>query len=280
MSTLSAEQHLLLESWCPGIEIVRDHSWGLVDTVVQEGVTADGRRVIIKASGQDNHHLVREIAAHREWVPVLASTGHAPVLLHEDADARLLVTHYLPGQLVENTASESKPETYRQAGALLARIHSSTSQVDIGYEEALRKKALAWLDKPHRIEPIAETRLREVIASWPTPPVTLVPTHGDWQPRNWLDDESTIRIIDFGRAEHRPAASDFARLATQQFVGRRDLETAFLDGYGDDPREPDAWHRMLIREAIGTAAWAFQVRDEGFEAQGHRMIADALRAYS
>ncbi|WP_328993785.1 hypothetical protein OG394_05425 [Kribbella sp. NBC_01245] len=30
------------------------------------------------------------------------------------------------------------------------------------------------------------------------------------------------------------------------------------------------------REAIGTAVWAYQVRDESFEQQGHRMIAEAL----
>ncbi|MGW6199374.1 phosphotransferase family protein [Kribbella sp. NPDC055110] len=32
------------------------------------------------------------------------------------------------------------------------------------------------------------------------PPATLVPTHGDWQPRNWLVDNGTVRVIDFGRA--------------------------------------------------------------------------------
>ena len=31
------------------------------------------------------------------------------------------------------------------------------------------------------------------------------------------------------------------------------------------------------REAIGTAAWAYQVGDRPFEEQGHRMIAAALR---
>jgi len=38
-----------------------------------------------------------------------------------------------------------------------------------------------------------------------------------------------------------------------------------LEGYGDDPREPAAWHRNRVREAIGTAVWAYQVGDETFE---------------
>lgn len=278
MTGLSDDQRTLLETWCPGIEVIRDHSWGLVDTVVLEA-SVGGQRVIVKASGPDNHHLVREVEAHREWVPTLAATGHAPTLLHADADARLIVTAYLPGKLVEGTDSEFDPDTYRQAGKLLARIHQTSSRLDVDHSKLLRDKALGWLDRSHRIAPEVEVELRSIIASWPTPPTVVVPTHGDWQPRNWLDDAGTIRIIDFGRAEYREASSDFARLATQQFIGRPDLEAAFIDGYGEDPREPEPWKRLQIREAVGTATWAYQVGDEGFEAQGHRMIADALARF-
>jgi hypothetical protein len=54
---------------------------------------------------------------------------------------------------------------------------------------------------------------------------------------------------------------------------------AFLDGYGPDPRDAGAWHRDRVRAAIGTAVWAHRVGDEPFEAQGHRMIAEALSSY-
>ena len=76
----------------------------------------------------------------------------------------------------------------------------------------------------------------------------------------------------------RPALTDFARLAVQDFRRDPNLEAALLDGYGTDPREPEAWQRNRVREAIGTAAWAHRVGDEPFEAQGHRMIAEALSA--
>lgn len=85
-------------------------------------------------------------------------------------------------------------------------------------------------------------------------------------------------MIDFGRADMRPALTDFARLAAQDFRRNPALVKAFLDGYGSDPRERDAWHRTRVREAIGTAAWAYQVGEEAFEAQGLRMIAEALSA--
>lgn len=103
-----------------------------------------------------------------------------------------------------------------------------------------------------------------------------MPTHGDWQPRNWVVHKGVVSVIDLGRADLRPALTDFARLAAQQFRTDPALEAAFLHGYGDDPREPAAWRRNRIREAIATAVWAHQVGDEPFETQGHRMIAEAL----
>ena len=136
----------------------------------------------------------------------------------------------------------------------------------------------AWLAGAHRIAPGTVARLHAELDSWPTPPATLVPTHGDWQPRNWLVHAGVVAVIDFGRAALRPALTDFARLEVQQFRGHPALERAFLDGYGDDPREPAAQHRSRVREAIGTAAWAHRVGDERFERQGHRMIAEALAA--
>lgn len=85
-----------------------------------------------------------------------------------------------------------------------------------------------------------------------------------------------MRVIDFGRAALRPAMSDFARLAAQDFARSAALEAAFVEGYGPDPREPQAWHRTRVREAIGTACWAHAVGDLAFEEQGLRMIDDAL----
>ena len=124
------------------------------------------------------------------------------------------------------------PSTYRQAGELLAVFHAQTTGTDDDYERRENEKALAWLSGPHRIAPDTVERLRAEIAAWPTPAATLVPTHGDWQPRNWLVHDGVVSVIDFGRAAMRPAMTDFARLAVQDFLRDLELEAAFLDGYG------------------------------------------------
>ncbi|GAB2600574.1 phosphotransferase [Kribbella endophytica] len=271
----TTRQQELLGEWLPGAELVKDLSWGLVGTTVlllQHNTT----RYIAKAGDDADTNIARELRAHREWLTPWTSRGLAPQLAFADADAKLLVTHYLPGDLVEGTPRERSPETYHQAGVLLAQLHEQFTVEDNDFEATENQKSLAWLAGPHRIAPDVVTRLRNEITAWPTPPSTLVPTHGDWQPRNWLIHEGTVSVIDFGRAELRPAWGDFGRLAAQQFRQDPALEAAFLNGYGTDPRDPATWRRNRIREAIGTTCWAYRVRSEDYELQGHRMIAEVL----
>lgn len=275
LGTLSAAQRSLVDGWLPGAVVEADLSWGLIETTVLR-VASGGQTYVPKAGGPGDHHLAREIRAHLNWLAPWTAIGRAPALAFHDRAAKLVVTHHLPGSLVLGAAGADDPDVYRQAGALLALLHGQLRVRDDGWEARENTRSLAWLDGQHRIAADVVERLRGEVTSWPTPPAYLVPTHGDWQPRNWIIHDDVVSIIDFGRADLRPAATDFGRLAVQDF--RRDprLEQAFMAGYGADPREPAAWRRMRIREAIGTAAWAYQVGDEAFEAQGHRMIADAL----
>ncbi|HWD80402.1 MAG TPA: phosphotransferase [Kribbella sp.] len=272
---LSERQRELLDQWLPSATIVRDHSWGIIGTLVLE-LEHDGARYIAKAGDATDHHLARELRAHRNWLRPWTTRGRAAELINADDEAKLLLTRYLPGELVEGTPYEFTPDTYQQAGELLAALHQQTAVRDDAYEYRENERILRYLGMPHRIAPDVVDRVRTTIARWPTPTALLVPTHGDWQPRNWLIDHGTVRVIDFGRADLRPGYTDLARLAVQQFQRDPALEPAFLSGYGGDPREPDAWQRTRVREAVSTAVWAYQVGEEAFEQQGHRMLAAAL----
>ncbi len=232
---LSDRQRLLLERWLPGACVVTDHSWGQVATTVLE-VAHEGARLIVKAGGEGDHHIERELHAHRHWLGPWTAIGRAPALVHGDAEARLLVTQYLPGRLVLGGDHADDPAIFHQAGELLALFHGQSVSADDDYERRENDKALAWLSGAHRIGAPAAERLREQIEGWPTPSAVLTPTHGDWQPRNWLlDDDKVVRIIDFGRAAMRAPLTDFGRLAVQDFRRDARLEAAFLAGYGSDP---------------------------------------------
>ncbi|MGN5237173.1 phosphotransferase [Rhodococcus sp. SJ-3] len=275
LDRLTQSQQATLRGRLPQFDVVADMSWNLVETTVLRIATPEGR-FVVKAGGAADHHIAREIRAHETWTGQWVATGHAVRMVHSDRDAKLVVTEFLPGRLVQDDAAMSSLDTYAQAGRILAAFHAQESVEDDGYERRANDKSLRWLAAPHRIEPDVAERLRAMIRAWPTPAATLVPTHGDWHSRNWIIDDGTVRVIDFGRADRRPAIEDFDRLAAREFVRIPGAEVAFLGGYGTDPREPNAWFRQRIRAAIGNAVWAFQVGDEAFEAEGHHMIAQLL----
>lgn len=258
--------------------LVRDMSWGLVETTVLH-VRSGSDELVVKAAGPSDTHLPREIAAHPSYTAPLVAAGRAARLRDASPEARVILLDYLPGELVLGTHAEWTPGTYAQAGALLRQVHEQDAMPDAEYEARATAKQLHWLDQPHPIDPSVAARVRALLEAAPAPTVTLVPTHGDWHPRNWLVDDGIVRAIDFGRFAFRSASTDLTRMAAQQWRERPDLEAAFFDGYGPDPRDPDLWRLDALREAVGTVCWAFKVGDEQFERHGHRMLADALAAY-
>ena len=272
---LSVSQAELVERWLPGVRLRKDLSWNLMDTAVLE-VEHEHHKYIVKAAGSLNHHVGREIDAHEFSVNVWARQNRAPMLVHSDRSMNILMTEYLEGSLVEGTAAEYDTETYQQAGRLMRAFHEQAAQTDPDYEAIAVSKTLSWLRTPHRIERSYVEKVQAILGGYQPKPVVLVPTHGDWQPRNWLMDGTELRIIDFGRYEFRPAATDFCRLAVQQWRSHPHLEGAFFEGYGSDPRDRELWNVALLREAVATAAWAYQAGDQRFEQQGHRMLRDAL----
>ena len=275
---LANQQVDVVESWLPTPRLVADLSWGLVDTVVLH-LTTGGGDVIVKAGGASNHHIGREISAHEGHTGPLVAAGGAARLIGASREANVLAVEYLPGRLVEGVPAEIDHDTYVQAGRLLWLLHDQESRSDDSFERVATERAVAWLDANHRIAPEAERAARRILTDYQPKPVSVVPTHGDWQPRNWLVHDGNVAVIDFGRFAFRPAASDLCRLAVQQWRTDPALEDAFLLGYGPDPREADLWRMLQLREAIGTAAWAYQVGATDFEAQGHRMLDEALLAY-
>src|SRR5699024_4075940 len=104
----------------------------------------------------------------------------------------------------QGAPAEDDPATYRQAGELLALVHRQDGRLDAEHHVRTRAIALRWLEGEHRIAPATVRRLRTVLAGHPSDPVTVVPTHGDYTPRNWLMHQGEVAVIDFGRAVWRP----------------------------------------------------------------------------
>lgn len=275
-SGLSARQHdFVVTVLGNDIELVSDMSWGQVDTRVLR-VMVRANHFVVKAAGSGNHHIGREITAHETATGPLLSRNLCAQLVAADRESNALITTFVPGELVEGRPDEFSHKVHAQAGALLGAFHRQTTRVDDTYEARVTDQALHRLGQDHRIEHDIAVRAREILTRYSPRPAPVVPTHGDWQPRNWLFDGEHLRVIDFGRFDYRPASTDLCRLAVQQWRTMPALEAAFMSGYGDDPRNAEVWAIDLLREAIGTAVWAYQIGDEPFERQGHRMLREAI----
>lgn len=276
---LTPQQRSFVSATTGDFHVLDDLSWpeGGVDTVVLRIATGDGER-IVKAGGEDNHHIRREIRGHVQATGPLVERGLAARMHAAHARVGVLVLEYLPGHLVERTSDELDADVHRQAGAMLRIMHDQSSTVDDTYAARADAKALSWLDRGHHIPAEQVEAVRAAFATPHAAGARLVPTHGDWQPRNWLIDDGTVRMIDLGRYDRRAPESDLVRLAAQQWRTKPELEAAFLDGYGADPRGED-WRYAQLREAVATAGWALMVGDDQFEAQGLRMVTEALTAF-
>jgi Ser/Thr protein kinase RdoA (MazF antagonist) len=271
--SLTDRQCGLLDDWLGSWEVVAEHSWPLQGTTVLRVRTAAGERVV-KAGGG---HFEREVSAHESTLSTI-DDPRLPRLLHASRDAAIFVTTWLPGDLVEGTPAEDDPDTYRQAGFLLALIHTSP-EVSSDYMPRMVAKLSQYLDAARELlAPGVWAKASARVRAIDPRPVEVVFTHGDYQPRNWLIDEGTVRVIDFGRSEWRPAVSDVVRLQHQQFVGRPDLVEAFFAGYGHGPAtfDPDVSALEHLLQSLGTVVWAHTMRDTEFEAHGHRMVGRVL----
>jgi hypothetical protein len=284
LADLDPGQRAVVDGWFPdGAEVVRDLSWGPgYATVLHLRAGPDGADVVLKAGGGSGHHVAREVAGYAAADTAWTARDLAPRLLHADVEHRLLVVDLLPGRLAADLPDD--PDLHRQAGAALARLHRSGSRPDDGSERRQRDHSRALLDTEHRVDPADAAWLRAWLDAYDPGPTLLVPTHGDYSPRNWLvdddpDDEhgsARLRVIDLGRFDHRPAASDLCRLHERHWRTRPDLAAAFVDGYGDDPRSGDLWTAQRIREAVGVVTWALRMGDTAFEQEGLATVAEIV----
>jgi Ser/Thr protein kinase RdoA (MazF antagonist) len=266
---LTSEQFRLLGQWLGRWDVEEDMSWGVQGIHVLRLATQSGR-VVAKASAA-SHHIRREIRAYREMTAPLAN--QAPEIVQGDARAGLVVTRWLPGTLVESGPFEFSPETFRQAGSLLKRLHQPRQETR-SYDPAALNKIEDFVKRAEALVSPGLLRAAQSIAASHVPaPRVLYATHGDYQPRNWVEDGGLLGVIDFGRAGYRPWVTDLVRLEHAYFLDRPDLRDEFFAGYGRDPAEEhDSWRLDHLLQSLGTIVWAHDVGDSLFEATGRRML--------
>jgi Ser/Thr protein kinase RdoA (MazF antagonist) len=203
-----------------------------------------------------------EVRAYRRWVPRLG--GAACRLLHADAPRGYLVVDAAPGR----AATPDDTAAFAAAGEVLGRLHS----LPAGAEGSGADDWEAWCDLARRQTELVlrecravgvavdEQLLRERSEEALRRPLPIVPTHGDYQPHNWVVDEAgAVRVIDFGGSALRPAAYDLTRLMFRACWDRPDLATELLRGYGR-PLEAEEVRFVELYLGIVAARGAYRGR--------------------
>jgi Ser/Thr protein kinase RdoA (MazF antagonist) len=112
-------------------------------------------------------------------------------------------------------------------------------------------------------------------------PVSLVPCHGDFIPRNWLvaDDGKWVGVIDFEHSRYDAPEADLAFLWDGELAELPDHRTALLRGYGG----LDEWGRrrltaLRVVTAIARAVGGSHACDRRVELVGRRALSHLAAA--
>jgi Ser/Thr protein kinase RdoA (MazF antagonist) len=257
------------------VEVVADLSWAdLGLSVVLEVRAEDGRPLIVK-SHTDGYRNQFERDAYRRWVPAIAD--RAPALVAADEDGTVLVLTKLDAG---PPSDELPPATYTDAGRVLQRFHASAESVlDPGWAQQRLDGLRSWIDRmPAGLIPDDDLAFAEAEAKvlLDLPPPVLVPTHGDFQPRNWrVDEAGRVFLFDFEKARHDWWTHDLQRMWWREWLDRPDLRDAFLDGYGRalDETERARLRANSARGHVVQIIWATAHGDERFADEGRAQLA-------
>lgn len=237
-----ADRDTALENLCREVlgdwELLAQHPTQRPGSQVWRVRNTDGREFVAKRHLNQQKHE-RESHAYRHWVPTL--TERAPRLIASEPRVPAIVMTALPGEPADSGApgSPPHPETeahyHRQAGELLRRLHTTRAGPPASEPpNPLSQRLAHWLPAAQLILTTDElallTSFTADLADADTVP--LVPCHLDYQPRNWVVDETgVLRIVDFEHARLDIAIRDLVRLEYRHWPGRPDLREAFYEGY-------------------------------------------------
>lgn len=280
MTDLPGALHQLVKTVTDTCTVVAEHPRpGDIRPSVWEVNGPDGERWFAKQHAGPKLHR-REVDAYRKWTVALGS-GRAPALVAADAEARTILVTAVPGRSLDRLRlpAEQERKAYEQAGELLARHHAAAGDgptsdlAPEGWDEAVA----TLLDRTAMYVPEHDLALVRALAEQAPSRLPRVAAHGDYMPKNWMweETEQLLRVIDFERAELRPAAyRDLSRLRYRILHHRPDLDAAFHHGYGRrlTEEEQSAGRAYAALDAADALSWGIQHRDVDLVDEAHTML--------
>ncbi|MEU0815145.1 aminoglycoside phosphotransferase family protein [Streptomyces mirabilis] len=272
--------HQLVESVTDTYTVVAEHPRpGDIRPSVWEVNGPGGNRWFAKQHAGPKLHRC-EVDAYQKWTVALG-VDRAPGLVAADARTRTILVTAVPGHSFDTLRlpAEQERAVYEQAGELLARHHTAAADEPTpeATEEAWDEVVTGLLDRSARYVPEHDITMVRALTKDAPPRLPQVAAHGDYMPKNWMWDETEqrLRIIDFERAELRPAVyRDLSRLRYRILHHHPDLNAAFHYGYGRALTEEElvACRAYGALDALDSLDWGIKHRDIGLVDGAHTML--------
>ncbi|MFJ3946207.1 phosphotransferase [Streptomyces griseoaurantiacus] len=258
-----------------------DTSWARENSRVWRIQNAGGGTWYVKVHQNDKFHG-REVRALRTWAGSLGAA--APRLVAADAELRAVVVTALPGRPLHGKVlgPEQERKIFRRIGELARRIHEASpprpAPADSGPAVGKADRHLKAA-RPHLADGDEEFVRALVRQAKDLEPLEWVETHGDFQLRNILHDDSddsdgAVAVIDLERSEPGPAVRDMVRLS-DAWATRSDLYEAFMAGYGRALTAAEE-ARLIIDmalDAVSGIQFGIAHGDPELVERGHRTLA-------
>lgn len=280
LTDMPSALHHLVESATDTYTVVAEHPRpGDIRPSVWEVNGPGGQRWFGKCHAGAKLHR-REVTAYEKWTVALGA-DRAPELVSADTQTRTVLVTAVPGRGLDSLRlpAEQERAAYEQAGELLARFHTAAANESMPEmtEEAWDETITRLLGRTGRNAPEHDLAMVRTLAGEAPPRLPPVSQHGDYMPKNWMWDETEqrLRVIDFERAELRPAAyRDLSRLRYRILCNRPDLNAAFHHGYGRPLTEEEqiACRTYGALDALDCLDWGIRQRDIGLVDEAHTML--------
>jgi thiamine kinase-like enzyme len=242
----------------PGVDAVTELLGGGITNHNHKVTLPDGEVCVLRIAGRDTSLLGIDRAVEHEASLAAAAVGVGPEVIAFDADAGILVTRFIPGEIVPIERMQ-QPDVIRRVAVALRAVHKGPplpSRFN-SFQVVEEYRTVAFARGAQVPASYATARQTARLIELARGAVPERPCHNDLLNANFIDDGRRIRIVDWEYAGMGDIFFDLANFSINHQLdadGRRSL----LDAYAGTVREHDerALELMRFMSDFREAMWA------------------------
>jgi thiamine kinase-like enzyme len=222
-------------------------------------VEAGGQRYVMRIPGRSTELLAINRANEVHNTKAAATTGIGPQVLEHVPGLDILVLEFIAGPTMSATTLQSKDMASRMA-ASFHRLHGSPRFLEdfnmfrlIEYYLGIVDQHQVTIPEGYRDSMPVVVRIERAVAAGALP---SVPCHNDLLCENFIDDGSTLRIVDYELSGNNDPCFDLGNTAQEAEFGP-ELRAALCAAYlgRDDGRQLARMNLFALMSDVGWTLW-------------------------